>query len=372
MATIKILAGDFLEGNGSFTWGSFTLRTRKHNFSGETISANQIETIDIATEENVKKLGGTVGWGLAGAAILGPVGLLAGLLLGGKKKEVVFIIKFRDNRKLLASSDIGTYTKIQSASFGKNNIKTEPITVSQKSELDNSDELEKLIKLNDMLEKGLITENEFKEFKNNLHKTEPTHDIDIDKCKNHVKINDPKDNNNLIINDDEKQKLEEEKQKQLLDTIQTINSKYNTRSDELLHDIYNITEPTKAHDLAEKNNFDFTLMISLFKDKQIIGRKENGIWYIETFNHIIENKRKIYLENKKVKSLDDIIEIINFKYNLDSTELIQDINNIKKPVEARYLAEKNNITFPLLIEILENKDLKGYKENGVWYISNFS
>lgn len=87
MAKVKVLAGDFLEGDGQCSWGSLTLKTKEHSWVGETIPLNQLDTVDIATEESVKKIGGTVGWGAAGAVILGPVGLLAGLLLGGRKKK---------------------------------------------------------------------------------------------------------------------------------------------------------------------------------------------------------------------------------------------------------------------------------------------
>ena len=117
MAKVKVLAGDFLEEDGEYSWGSLTLKTKEHSWIGETIPLNQLDTVDIATEESVKKLGGTVGWGAAGAVILGPVGLLAGLLLGGKKKEVTFVAKFKDGRKLMASTDSKTFTKLQAAVF---------------------------------------------------------------------------------------------------------------------------------------------------------------------------------------------------------------------------------------------------------------
>ena len=86
---------------------------------GKSNSFNKydVEEVSIATEENVKRVGGTVGWGLAGAAILGPVGLLAGLLLGGKGKDVTFIIKFKDGRKMLATTDSKTFTKLAAMAF---------------------------------------------------------------------------------------------------------------------------------------------------------------------------------------------------------------------------------------------------------------
>lgn len=118
MATIKIHAGDFLAGKeGSYSWGVLQLQTDAAKWLGETISETEIEMIEVATEDNVKKLSGAVGWGVAGGLILGPVGLLAGLLLGGKKKEVTFVARFKDGRKLLATTDNKTFTKLQAAAF---------------------------------------------------------------------------------------------------------------------------------------------------------------------------------------------------------------------------------------------------------------
>ena len=78
----------------------------------EAFESSQIKEITVASEESVKRLGGTVGWGVAGAVLLGPVGLLAGLFLGGKGKETSFIIAFNDGRKMLATTDSKTYTSL--------------------------------------------------------------------------------------------------------------------------------------------------------------------------------------------------------------------------------------------------------------------
>ena len=117
MATIKVLAGDFLEGSGTFNFGSLVLKTSKHPFAGEAISISQLSEVEIATEESVKKIGGTVGWGIAGGLILGPVGLLAGLLMGGRGKEVTFVAKFSDGQRLMATTDYKTFTKLKAAVF---------------------------------------------------------------------------------------------------------------------------------------------------------------------------------------------------------------------------------------------------------------
>lgn len=115
-AKIKVHAGDF-EGDGKFSGTSLVLRAKECPSIKEYIKLQQLESVEIATEESVKRVGGTVGWGVAGAVTLGPVGLLAGLLLGGRGKDVTFVAKLRDGRKLLATTDSKTFTRIQAALF---------------------------------------------------------------------------------------------------------------------------------------------------------------------------------------------------------------------------------------------------------------
>jgi len=175
----KVLAGDFAEGDNSFSSDIFILKSKSNN-KVEHIHRNKIASIDIATEETVKRLGGALKWGLAGSMMLGPAGLLAGLLLGGKGKDIIFIVKFKDGRQLLASSDSKTYTEIQAAAFDsitrektlRQKIKQtekKPSVPSIKndsiSEFEKLNEIEQLVKLNDMLDKGLITKEEFIEYK---------------------------------------------------------------------------------------------------------------------------------------------------------------------------------------------------------------
>ncbi len=117
MAKIKIHAGDFLEGNSKFELGALFLKTKEKKYMGECIHLTELETVNIASEENVKKVGGAIGWGAAGALVLGPIGLLAGLLMGGRKKDVTFVAKFKDGRKLLATTDNKTFTKLQASVF---------------------------------------------------------------------------------------------------------------------------------------------------------------------------------------------------------------------------------------------------------------
>ena len=123
MATIKVHAGDIDKGTWQFT-GMFgtSIMTRAsttgHMWKGETYNfATDVERVEMLDEEKVKKLAGTAGWGLVGAALLGPLGAIGGILLGGNKKEVVFACYFKDGRKFMATTDSKTFTKISAALF---------------------------------------------------------------------------------------------------------------------------------------------------------------------------------------------------------------------------------------------------------------
>lgn len=113
--TFDVLAGDFSTGTVSFSCGE--IRINRGTGFGEMLYAKEITCLEIASEESFKKTGGTIGWGLAGAAVFGPLGLLAGLVLGGKKKEVTFIMMFEDGRKLLGKADEKTFSKLRVMTF---------------------------------------------------------------------------------------------------------------------------------------------------------------------------------------------------------------------------------------------------------------
>lgn len=120
MAKIKVHAGDFRKGElNSFGvmlgQGSFTLLSDTHPIMGENISITQVAELDLASEDSVKRMGGAVGWGVAGGVLFGPAGLLAGLLLGGKGKETTFVCQFKDGRKLMGTMGAKDYQNLQAS-----------------------------------------------------------------------------------------------------------------------------------------------------------------------------------------------------------------------------------------------------------------
>ena len=65
LGIVKVDTGDFVKGeNGQFVVDHFLLRV-PGKFLRENITIADVEEVDIATEENVKKLEGTIGWGVA-------------------------------------------------------------------------------------------------------------------------------------------------------------------------------------------------------------------------------------------------------------------------------------------------------------------
>ncbi len=112
----EVHAGDFKVGKRhQFVGDTFYLKGAK--FFRERIPVSEIDSLEVADEENVKRLGGTVGWGVVGAVALGPVGLLAGLLAGGRGKDVTFVCLLRDGRRFMATAPAKVYREISASIF---------------------------------------------------------------------------------------------------------------------------------------------------------------------------------------------------------------------------------------------------------------
>ncbi len=113
LGRIDVLAGDFKKGKESQFIGGKFLMKNEGRFFRETITLSGLERVELATEENVVSIGGAAGWGLAGSLLLGPAGLLAGLLLGGRGKDTTFICVFKDGRKFLGTAASGVFAELQ-------------------------------------------------------------------------------------------------------------------------------------------------------------------------------------------------------------------------------------------------------------------
>ncbi len=90
-------------------------------FSKELVSygIEKVDELEEISEENKAKVLSAVGWGAIGALALGPVGLLAGLFLGGRReKKVVFVVKFKDGKRALIETDQNGWKSIVAARHG--------------------------------------------------------------------------------------------------------------------------------------------------------------------------------------------------------------------------------------------------------------
>jgi len=112
MTRLTVQSGDFLQGEGEYRNGSLTLKTAASPSPGEKIALSRIKDMKVANQESSRSLGSAIGWGVAGALVAGPFGLIAGLWLGGKEEEVTFLATFKDGRKLLAVTDSKTWSKM--------------------------------------------------------------------------------------------------------------------------------------------------------------------------------------------------------------------------------------------------------------------
>ncbi len=86
-------------------------------FSYEHFPFNAIASLEAVSEESAKRAAGTVGWGVAGGLALGPLGAVAGMLLGGNGKDVTFVMHMRDGRKLMARGPMKDFTDLKAQIF---------------------------------------------------------------------------------------------------------------------------------------------------------------------------------------------------------------------------------------------------------------
>lgn len=123
MGNIEIHAGDFRPGKSSRYQGPRFLErngkllfdTGRGSFFQEKVEVSEIADIEKASTESVTRIGGAIGWGIAGDAILGPVGLLAGLLVGSRGTNVDFVCKLKDGRKFIGTTSHSVFSKLRAA-----------------------------------------------------------------------------------------------------------------------------------------------------------------------------------------------------------------------------------------------------------------
>ena len=123
MSNFKVIGSeDYANASGnqyvSFGGGAFHIAKRSSWGKTEKFSQSETKLIPVS-EENVKQFGGAAGFGVAGAVLFGPAGLLAGVLLGGNKKTHALIAVFPDGTKAMIEMNAQLYKKLLANEMSK-------------------------------------------------------------------------------------------------------------------------------------------------------------------------------------------------------------------------------------------------------------
>lgn len=91
----------------------------------EYLVATDVRSVEPITQESVKNLAGTLGGGVIGGLVLGPVGAAAGLLAGGQSSKISFELVTFDGVKLYATGS-GSGSDFTTLRAGAANLEADP------------------------------------------------------------------------------------------------------------------------------------------------------------------------------------------------------------------------------------------------------
>jgi len=129
MSPMEIIAGDFLPGKiylmKPFGGKKLLLVSKKveckswldNGIVKEKVYTADIASVEIYGEEETKSFLKSAGLGIAGGFLLGPAGLIAGTLVGGRKKRVTFAVTLKDGRRILATAKEKVFIELKAAVF---------------------------------------------------------------------------------------------------------------------------------------------------------------------------------------------------------------------------------------------------------------
>jgi hypothetical protein len=129
IGALKIHGGDFPEGTKLVAQQgeAYLLLPERSDDSGNSpldsrvyLTKDNVVELSVVSEETVRRLRRGLALGAAGAAVpgFGLVGpFVLGVLVAGKRKDVTFILKLLDGRRLLATTEATNYFKLQAIVF---------------------------------------------------------------------------------------------------------------------------------------------------------------------------------------------------------------------------------------------------------------
>lgn len=103
LGQFKIIAGDFrTDMKHQFVGNVLMLHeVGGWGFSAKKYPVQRIAAIEEVNSDTDRKVGGTLGWGVAGALVAGPLGAVAAGYFGGKKNDVTFICQLDDGKQFV-------------------------------------------------------------------------------------------------------------------------------------------------------------------------------------------------------------------------------------------------------------------------------
>ncbi|HLA83689.1 MAG TPA: hypothetical protein VJL29_02760 [Thermoguttaceae bacterium] len=113
---IDVLGGDFGKAVAvmKMSWSGkpLSLVIGRGFFRSEEISLGRISGAERVTDENKASLLKGAKWATVGWILAGPLGAIAGALLGGKKRTVVYMVTLSDGRQMLCQSPLDDYKAV--------------------------------------------------------------------------------------------------------------------------------------------------------------------------------------------------------------------------------------------------------------------
>lgn len=123
---MKVLAGDYKK-DCDVRFSGARLQIQKSIFSFDYIDLADVSSFAVVTEENKASIVGKVGWGAVGAIALGPLGLLAGVIGGGNRRDRVMVVEIRDGRRILLKGDAKDVERFTTATFNNHTRQVQTI-----------------------------------------------------------------------------------------------------------------------------------------------------------------------------------------------------------------------------------------------------
>lgn len=170
MAKNKVIAGAYEGWDVVRSFGIVTFHTMKEGgmFLGKTVYLDgNITHYEILDENSTKSASSAIIRGGLGAVLLGPIGLLAGFSAKNNKVKLI-ALKFKDGQECVVDVDDKIFQIIlKYCHNAKSSFDDMPVSQQIEQKISEADEI---MKFKDLLDKGIITQEEFNAKKKEIFK----------------------------------------------------------------------------------------------------------------------------------------------------------------------------------------------------------